>query len=241
MVTRGKVEGQNQMQQILDKLNRLEASVANKNDIKNLRDHIDGTVTSLKETVAMVDTKVEDIIDSAHRITNLRFDGVPSLKSENVHHIVGKLFSLAGVTIIPEHSCYRLKNGPIIIQFATEFHKENFFRQYLKCSKIITLDKFTGEIAQSSTRCYVSHDLCKTQYNISKLATKLKKDGKIHSTLINRGYVMVKHQSGSSFTRIDSEEMLNHLINADEKRGSIEGIITSRSLKVIKGKPKIID
>lgn len=115
----------------------------------------------------------------------------------------------------PKIQHYRLKKkdaaaGLIILKFESEVLKDDFFMRFLRIAKTMTLDKLlTGAKAD---RVFISQDLCKSQYDIYKLAVKMKKDAEVFQVRFASGYTMVKLDEESPFKRFHSTAMLNDAI-----------------------------
>lgn len=187
---------------------------AHKKEIKNLVDkklkERDVKISAAQSSADLALARLDDAADIDRRRFNLRIDGIPNGKKDL--QILTKLFHLLGYDdTTPPFEHYRQKNDGIIIKFRSEAEKETFFSRFIKIAKTLTLDKLLR--GGKKDRVYVSHDLCKSQYEVHKLAMKLKQTtDKIKQVRVVSGYAMVKFSDDTPFTRFFSAAMLEDAI-----------------------------
>lgn len=111
--------------------------------------------------------------------------------------------------------------GPIIIRFPSEMSKSFFYERYTKIASKLTVDQLLGSqssAAKPSDAFFITHDLCKAQYEINKLARTLLKEGKIKKTKVAQGFVMVKLTDTEPFKRFSSAAHLNDATTTMKKK-----------------------
>lgn len=200
----------------LDTLLAKQDLMATKQDIDKLRTDLsaefNAKFNSSLRKIERTNLRLDDVIENNRRLTVLRLIGIPAKQNERLEITVNKMFSLVGIDNPPEHDCFRFKsndgNGSIGIRFSTEWHKNMVFTNYLKVARTMTLEKFTGDASDAKKPCFITHDLCKEQYEINKLAGVLKKQKRIYSSRIVQGYVMIRVREDAAPTRYDSAKIL---------------------------------
>lgn len=169
-------------------------------------------VDKLEQTVEKLDERLEDNVDISTRICNLLLTGIPFKEGENVSNIVKTLSHKLGYEEPPETIQYRFKSDnprrPIMIRFATEFHKMQFLQLYYKVAKNLTCSVFAG-FTGDDNRIYLQHDFTPIQYKLHKSAMSLKKAKKIAEVKVNLGNIIViKVDPRGKFKAYNSDEDL---------------------------------
>lgn len=151
------------------------------------------------------------------RDNNLILSGVPARPDDNLMTIVENLSSKLGFTSPPVHRSKLIITGNdqrrnlIQLKFKTNDDKQHFFSNYIKAPTITLKDIYNAE---SASRIYLNHDLTKKNYEIQKLASKLRKDKKILQFRIIHGKVGIKiNTNEAKFNIIDDITQLNNLLN----------------------------
>ncbi|CRL05519.1 CLUMA_CG018661, isoform A [Clunio marinus] len=181
---------------------------------------MDTKVKRMNSRVESGEKRIDDIIETNKRICNLRLDGLPFVKGENVKNVINSLSSAIGYRDSPEFLAYRMKketNSTIIIRFPTYYYKEEFLNRYLANPKAVTV-KTLLKNGDSTARCFLSNDLCKTFYDIHKAAIKFKKDGSISKIRVSHGFVMIKKDDASPFRAFDSLAALQKEFGSNTKQ-----------------------
>ncbi|CRL05890.1 CLUMA_CG018980, isoform A [Clunio marinus] len=162
------------MKALEDKISTKLSKVSKNFDIFNMK---------VKELDTKVDNKIQQLIDNDNRKRNLIVTGIPAQENESLNNLIKALSSKLGYESSPECRVYRYKGRennnerPIVIQFSTEFHKQDFFTRYKKIAKTLNLGMFAGFKGKNS-RIYLQHDFIKTQYHINKFAIKMLREKK---------------------------------------------------------------
>lgn len=189
------------------KVNQLEREISEKGD----------TIERLMVKVNQLESALKAKVDIDLRAHNLIANGIPFNEKENVKQIFAALSTKLGYVNPPEAEVFRFKASdnskrPVLIKFATEFHKNMFFSRYLKVCKALTREAI-GLKEGGSQRIYVQEDLSTTQYIIDKRASALLKEGKIKKKKIRRGIVYIQRSDSAKFTAFLSIEELESSIN----------------------------
>ncbi|CRK90544.1 CLUMA_CG004248, isoform A [Clunio marinus] len=173
---------------------------------------IENSLSESNNAISHVGQKVDDIIEINKRNQNLRLERVPILEKDDLALYMKRLSGFLGYERVPEHQIYRIgkhdKVSTIIIKFPTVFHKQEFFNRYLKKPKELTL-RIIISSKQSDSRCFLSADLCKSQYEINKKAVKLMKEGQIKQVRVDHGYSMIKSSTNDTFKIFHSTKELD--------------------------------
>lgn len=199
---------------------RLDTSVA------EIRQAFKAEITEVKKEVESIarhtesiEKSYDDMIETTSRLCNLRVDGIPHTEREDLNSIVNNLKAAVGVK--PEETRtkqFRLKSGKskntIIVQFINQLQKDDFFQNFIKVAKKLTVGNVIKSHNSNKERIYVSHDLCLTQYHLLRRANKLRLEKKLSEVRVNNGFVMVKMSTDGRFQRVLSSQMLDHLSSA---------------------------
>ena len=165
-----------------------------------------------------------DKLDNVAISAELRINGIPSNKNENLFEIFKLICTSLQITTPNIHSIFRIRNNgnsryndaPIILKLASPYER-NFlmrsfalFRRQNRCC--LTLEHIG---LNSKEPIYLNENLTKTNSIIMKTATKYKKDGKLNAAYSLRGLVFVKIPNNDTPLLIKSVNMLEELISAD--------------------------
>lgn len=191
-------------------------------ELKNCKAKIEDTARRTDDNERLID----DVIDNAKKITNLRLVGIPHAANESCDDILMKLSALLGYQNKPEAIIFRVKyadksTGPIIIRFPSEMSKLFFYERYIKIASKLTIGQLLGSHSSTtkpSEAFFITHDLCKAQYEVNKLARTLLKDGTIKKFKIAQGFVMIKLSDSEPFKRFNSTSQLTDAITNKKKK-----------------------
>lgn len=183
-----------------------------KKEIKQLLNVHSSEIASISTKVTKLETKVDEKADIAARINRLTLNGVPFKDNENLQEIFEALSSHLGYTRPVDAQVFRFKSAdmskqPIIIRFATEFHKDEYIARFSKANQITR--KILPGFGNDNTKVYIQHDLTKSQYNINKVASQLIKDGIVKKRTLRQGRVNIKFEPNGNFYAFDSVEELD--------------------------------
>lgn len=194
---------ESRLETITSKIDKINASIS----------CIDKRITAVDARVEVLEQNVDEKADIARRVCNLLLNGVPFIEQENLKKMFGTLSSLLGYEKPPDANVFRFRGTdnskrPIMVKFATEFHKLEFFNKYIKASKNITRGAlgFKDEIQQ---RVYIQDDLTPAQHKIDKRAAVLLKEKKIFKKKIHLGLVYVQLKENEKFFHATSAEELD--------------------------------
>lgn len=167
-----------------------------------------------------------DLIETNSRICKLRVNGLPENVNESSERVAERIKNLLGFA--PNEiktNSYCLKSGraagTMILEFANVIDKNKFFSAYLQSAKVLLIAKVmpTADKTLLNNRVYISHDLCRSQYEINKKATEMKKKGEILQSKILNGYVNVKFEEKGFFVRILSiDELMQQSQEAGKRK-----------------------
>lgn len=198
------------------------ATFATKVDIEKLLDEklnvCTTRIAACEEKCEILESMMKEQEDISTRVKNLLVTGIPFKTNENLQEIMRIISSKCGFEHPPESNVFRFAGAdpnkrPIVIKFATEFHKMQFIHAYYRVAKNLLLDLFPG-FADAHNRIYISHDFSTTQYRFNKHALAMKKEGKVNQVRVMEGNRLeVKVKPDGRFKRYHSIDDLNNEIN----------------------------
>jgi hypothetical protein len=192
------------------------------NNATELKKKINSINLKLDTTNKNIDTKITEVknyVDESwscfKKSHELLMNGIPAIKDEKA---LTQTFKLLASTLgysdsnLPDVQIFRMANDiskPIVIRFATIFHKDIFLRKYYINSKLLTLQRlgFSDE-----KRVYLQPNLSKKNYQIYKLALQHKKLGTIKSVrIIDYGDIAIQLSNGS-IARVNEKSDLKNIV-----------------------------
>lgn len=199
-----------------DMIKKLDAHKKEMNQILTTKfQECDKKIDAAKSNADLAHTRIDDSIEIDKRRLNLRLDGVaPSNKDEQAIIKLCNILGYADSSSIYQHfrpNSNGAASTRLVLKFHSEVLKEDFFSRYLKIAKTLTLDKLCS--GTKKDRVYISHDLCKSQYEVFKLAIKMKQNEKVVQVRIDHGYAMVKLDDNSPFKRFANSKLLEDATN----------------------------
>lgn len=182
--------------------------------IKPIKEQLQSAVKKIENLEMKIKTK-EKNNEILEKINNVTISGIPAQPDENLRGIVGTIFSKLGFAQPLAHSSRRFSSGDksksiISLKFYSQADKMSFFNEYFKSNRSLILSDVTQKSCDK-TRIYINHDLNKEQYQIHKLALKMKRDGKIHNVKIINGQVsIIRNNNNKQPSVITSIEELSN-------------------------------
>lgn len=190
-----------------------------------LEDNLEGRMYDLESHRPSADQEARiDQLERISRANELIISGVPRLDNENIDAVCNSICEAIGFTgnntiqtcfRVPLKSKVATSNKPnrpfspsIIIKFWSTDAKISFFKSYMdKKSLCVTDIGFS-----TPARVYINENFTKKNFEIFRMARKLKVDGKIFQYHTSVGRVSVKLNADSRQIGIDSSEQLNSII-----------------------------
>lgn len=218
-------------QKLATKLDEQHASL-----MKEIDKKIKACVTEtnkVNERVDHLDMKVDDLMEQSKRNCNLIVNGIPFKENEDISTIFATISSKLGYQSPPESTVFRCKGADnnkriIIIKFPTDYHKQQFFNRYVKVATTLTLDGLKGFV-DNNARYYIQHDLSKQQYEVNKLAQRLRKEQMVKQVKVIQGYVALKFSSDSPFLYFPSASHLAAKVKDIAERESSKDLKSANS------------
>lgn len=151
---------------------------------------------------------------------DLRINGIPYDKNENLNAIFNQLSSVINAPTPTLKSIYRLQNrnntkklnspdGIIIAKFRSPYDKNFFLKNLSKFKKSTKSNLTLNHIGQQSNNpIYINENLSNTNYKILQEAVRLKKTKNITSAYTFRGLVYIKHNSSDQPRCIEHVDVL---------------------------------
>ena len=200
-INKGFAENKNEFQKISSEINK----------IVNRVELMEANMKSLEERIVANERKYAENDDIRSRLKNLIISGVPSKENENLQAIFGAISSQIGFESPPEATIFRFKGAgndrPILVKFASQYHKRNYFHNYVYKALSLSTAKIPGFEAINK-RIYIQHDFSKQQYQINKEALQLKRNNKIKGVRVVEGKVGIIVEANSKMAVFFSlEEM----------------------------------
>lgn len=175
---------------------------------------------AIKLQFASSERLISDTLEAGARLRNLRVNLIPALKDEKLGEIIGKLFRLVGMELTINVRFYRLKTAnsadTIILNFPSEFEKEIFFDHYRNVAAKLVISALIPVAPEKDGNIFISHDLCQTQYKVSRETLKLRGDI-IKKVRIMQGFVHIQLENNKPFIRILSIDMLHKLVETTSR------------------------
>jgi hypothetical protein len=174
---------------------------------------VEEKIDDISSRVCVLERRNDQRDDNYRRVNNLLLSGVPFSSGENLRDIFAVVAAKLGYSTPPDADVFRYNGSdpekrPIVIKFATDFHKRHFFERYFKVSKSITLDAFPGFKGKKS-RVYLQQDFTSVQYKLYRAATNHKKAGIIEKVRVEQGIVSVKFANSSAFVMFPTADALD--------------------------------
>ena len=175
-------------------------------------------IEELEVKVTAVENKVTESENISSRVTNLKLNSLPFKEGEDLSLIFATLSSKLGYETPPEVRIRRFNGSddekrPILLTFATEFHKLDFLKRFKNKSAEMLRGIFPGFVSDK-TRIYCQHDFTATQYQLHKFAISPLKQEKILKVNVHAGNKIV--------IQISADDKFNHFPNADTLKEEIE-------------------
>lgn len=218
----------NIMQKMDDNAKKLEANLDVK--INAIKKSFESQIKSNNQKIAKTSGQVNALennfnehLQIQQRLCFLQVNGIAPTVGENLTDITNKLSSLIGFDSPPKMSYFRIKNNVnnnddrIMLRFGSELDKDEFFARYIVKASTLTLQLLRPGAAASNGRIFISPSLSKHQYEINKLANRLKKEGKPLKTRIIQGYIMIKFSDKEPFHRFNNAAELQTALSNDTK------------------------
>lgn len=196
------------------KINEITSTVNNemqslKGSFDDLKTKLSSDVESLKEQVAEHTQRLNNNEDDINRLklsADLRLNGIPFSKDENLAQLFNTIAAEIGYDTTTNSNVPLLKRIPIrnkitgsmvespiiSLHFASPHHKQQFYSTYL--SKMPLKAESIG--LQKDLKIVIGESLTRTNAEIFKFAQKLKKENKIAQTFTADGLVKIKFVKG---------------------------------------------
>lgn len=179
--------------------------------LKPLNEKLDSAVLRIAELEEKLKLK-ENASENQTRANNVTISGVPLIRNENLREVINSISCKLGFNQPLAHAAHRFPSADpsksvINLKFYTQSDKSSFINAYFKIQPRLLLKDVTGRPSDQA-RIYINHDLSKAQYEIHKLAMKLKRDGKISAVKIINGQVAIFNQNTSKPLFINTTQEL---------------------------------
>lgn len=202
MIAEGNVKIEDKIDANNDKLNKIVGEITTlRYDIQQLRSECATGIKRLSESCVTLDDGVKrkkEGICSLEKRNELLLSGIPFSPTENTCVLFEKVTKVLGyrdqdVPLVFTKRLARVPiatgtSPPILLQFAFNAAREEFFRRYLK-QRNLTLNQVGFDVDR---RIYVNENLSERARSLRGGAVKLKKSGHIRSVFSRNGIIYVK-------------------------------------------------
>lgn len=188
--------------------------------VKSLEDHLP-TVIELKDEIKELKRKILQQENSVVA-TGIRITGVPKVENENLSVLFSNICNNIKINTPKIDKIYRLdkiKNrhrsysidDVIIVKLHSSYDKNYLLKAIGSYRRSVKRPLILEDIGlQSNAPIYVNENLTPHNYNIYKIALKLKKQNRIKSTFTRRGLVHIVNVNAEEPILIEFPEQLNH-------------------------------